>query len=672
MKSYKSTIKRLFAVLLIVFFVGVSTISNAQNWPAGVHDPSSIIKDGDTYYVYATGAGVHALSSKDLVTWKSDSRLSPFTSTNYPEWINTRVPEFAGHFWAPDIIYMNGYYHLYYSCSEWGTMTSTIGCVRTKTLNPDSPDYKWEDLGFLGIWSYQPGLALNAIDAAMLRGPDKKVWMIYGSFNEEGIVITEIDTLTGKPYTYAGNLPGKSIANSWTGPSSWSYAEGEGGAMIYRDGYYYLFYNKGGCCSGIVSSYYMVMGRSKNPRGPFVDKGGKPMRVVGSPSGGTIVMKHDDSRGQDDRYYGPGHFGMFSENGTDYVSFHYYDPSGYYPNEEANNQGAPTLGIAKLDWGADGWPSISLDFVEEGIYTLENVNSGKVVDAFYQRPEDGFPIYQYDDKDTLTQKWIFNSLGTGEFTIQNYQEPSIYIESSSSSLSLTNKFHNEINQKFRTFSTPNGKTIIYPSITDEVIVTLNNSTKNSRLLLNRANSSDGQFWYPRKFDETLSVSEAGVVFDFSANSNNEVIVESNGLWEVSILEDSWLSVSPMKGNKTQTLTITATENPETSLRGNRIYITSYGGQEERLKVFQNGKTNAINQTEDRQVEIYPNPAKDMLTLNSKENSQLEIINQLGQRVHTQSLVKGSNQIKIKNYKQGVYIFKIGTKQNAINKRVLIN
>ncbi len=672
MKNSKSIIKRLFAVLIIILLVGTSNKSSAQSWPAGVHDPSSIIKDGDTYYVYATGNGVLALSSKDLVTWKSDSRLSPFTASDYPAWINTRVPEFAGHFWAPDIIYMNGYYHLYYSCSEWGTMTSTIGCVRTKTLNPDSPDYKWEDLGFLGIWSYQPGLALNAIDAAMLRGPDKKVWMIYGSFNEEGIVITEIDTLTGKPYTYAGNLPGKSIANSWTGPNSWSYAEGEGGAMIYRDGYYYLFYNKGGCCSGIASSYYMVMGRSKNPRGPFVDKNGKPMRVVGSPSGGTIVMKHDDSRGQDDRYYGPGHFGMFSENGTDYVSFHYYDPSGYYPNEEANNQGEPTLGIAKLDWGADGWPSISLDFVEEGIYTLENVNSGKVVDAFYQRPEDGFPIYQYDDMDTLTQKWIFNSLGTGEFTIQNYQELSIYIEASTTSLSLSNNYNNELTQKFRTFTTPKGKTIIYPSRIDQVIEASNNSTKNTRLSINRANSTDGQFWYPMPFNETLSTSKEGVVLEAIANSNNEIIVESNGIWEVSILDDSWLTVSPMKGNKTQTLTITAPENPETSLRANRITITTHGGQKENLKVFQNSKTSAINQSEDHQFEIYPNPAISTITINAKENSQLEIINQLGQQVHRQPLSIGDNRIDVKNYQRGMYIFKINTKQISVIERVVFN
>lgn len=75
---------------------------------------------------------------------------------------------------------------------------------------------------------------------------------------------------------------------------------------------------------------------------------------------GTVVMKHDDVRGTDDRYYGPGHFGLYSEGGADYVTFHYYDPNGYYPNPAVNNRGGPTLGLARLVWGDDGWPSVSL------------------------------------------------------------------------------------------------------------------------------------------------------------------------------------------------------------------------------------------------------------------------------------------------------------------------
>lgn len=676
MKNNKKIIIKLFGFLLLTLLLGKSTISSAQKWPAGVHDPSSIVKDGDTYYMFATGDGIYGLSSKDLITWKGNSNLSPFTKTEYPSWIKTYVPKFGGTFWAPDIIYMNGYYHLYYSCSEWGTMTSTIGCVKTKTLDPADPEFGWTDVGFLGIWSYQSGLALNAIDPALMRGADGKIWMVYGSFNEQGIVVTEIDSLTGKPYTYAGNLPGKSIANSYTGPRSYNYGEGEGAAMIYRDGYYYLFYNKGGCCAGIASSYYMVMGRSTSPRGPFVDKNGKAMRIVGSPSGGTIVMKHNDARGQEDRYYGPGHFGMYSENGIDYVTFHYYDPTGYYPNADANYQGGPTLGMAKLEWGADGWPSISKEFINEGIYTFENVNSGKVIDAFFHRPENGFPLYQYAEDTLFSQKWMLNSLGTGEFTIQNYQEPSVYIQTngttSTSGLVLTSDYKGEITQKFRAFTAPTGKTIIYPSTMNEIMVVTNNSVNDARLSLNPANGASGQLWYPKKFNEQLSLSEEVVVLDYNAGSNSEVIVESNGLWEATVLDDSWLSVSPAKGDKIQAITITAIENPETLRRENRIYVTSYGGQRRIIKVFQIGNTSSVEQKEKKDLEIYPNPATNQVTIKMTEVAQLEIFNQVGQKIYHQSLNTGANYIDVKSYKQGIYIFKISNKNTILKKQIVIH
>ncbi len=678
-RTMKHNMKNLIIALLLLVGAAKTT---GQSWPGGIHDPSSIVKDGDTYWVFGTGDGIYSMYSKDLITWQSGP--TPFTKTQFPAWINDYVngaedaqgnPIFHGGFWAPDIIYMNNKYYLYYSCSEWGTMTSTIGCVTNKTLDPSSPDYKWEDVGFLGIWSYQPGLALNAIDPSIIRGHDGKVWMVYGSFNREGIVITELDSISGKPKTYTGNLPGRSIANSWTGPSSNAYGEGEGGAMIYRDGYYYLFYNKGGCCAGIASSYYIVMGRSTRPTGPFLDKDGVPMRRVGIPSGGTVVMKHDDSRGQDDRYYGPGHFEMYSENGVDYVSFHYYDPNGFYPNPDVNNQGGPTFGLAKLDWGEDGWPSISLDFLEEGAYTLENLHGQKVVDAQNHEPLNGKGLYQYT-ADSLydSQKWVFTSLGTGEYTVTNYANPEVYVQAggnnSAGTLTLSDTYTGSVNQKFRAVSSPLGYTYIYPS-TKEVVWSLSlPTTGDVRIALRRGSTQNIQRWIPYRFIETLDVSTTNYEIDYAAGTYKDILVSSNGLWGAEPFNDSWMSTQTT-GVRNDTIAVTVTENTSVTSRKNRIYVTSNGGEVVQITVTQKGKPTSVKDAKDAALlSLYPNPAHQQVVLNVAKAAQLTVFSQTGQQVATQPLVAGENSIDISHWQRGMYFVKVTVDQHTIVKKMV--
>ncbi len=666
---------KLFISFLVLFYI-VFNIQKAfgQKWPAGIHDPSTIVKCEDTYWIFGTGDGIYSIYSKDLINWQAGP--TPFTKTNFPDWINNYVGAFEGTFWAPDIIFMNNQYYLYYSCSEWGTMTSTIGCVTNKTLNPDDPDYKWNDVGFLGIWSYQPGLALNAIDPSLMRGPDGKIWMVYGSFNEKGIVITEIDSVSGKPKTYTGNLPGLSIANSWTGPQSYNYGEGEGASMIYRDGYYYLFYNKGGCCAGIASTYYMVMGRSKNPKGPFLDKTGKSLKINGQPSGGTVVLKHDNSRGLDDRYFGPGHFGMYSENGIDYVTFHYYDPNGYYPNPAVGNKGGPTLGLAKLVWGEDGWPSISFDFVDEGVYTIESLFSNKVADIESQSLVDGATLFQYADSLYNTQKWIFNSLGSGEYSIQNYSNPDMYVEASGnnneSTLVITSDYNGETNQRFRTVTSPNGKSLIYPSTKDAAWGLPAATNNDIRIILRSIFSNDYTRWKMNPFNETIWVSEKNLVIDHAEGINKGIFVESNGLWSTSVFNYSWLSVEA-KGEKNDTLFISFKENPNVSDRRNRIYVTSNGGQSELISIKQLGKPSSVyNSSVDTGIDFYPNPTTKNVFIESQYDGKLEIFNHAGQKVIELHFMPGKNKLDVSSLNNGLYVLHFHSNNTNLVKKLIKN
>jgi len=299
----------------------------------GIHDPSTLIKEGNRYYTFGTGDGIRILSSPDLRAWTSGRVF-----TTPPDWTTLAVPSFTGHFWAPDVAYFNGRYHIYYSISEWGTIDSAIGLVTTPSLaNPVWTDHgkvvqsdaSWEATADTDYTQY------NCIDASVLVDTDGRVWLIFGSYSD-GIVVVEINPLTGKRL----NNTTTRIANN--GPSFFTNTT-EGAYVYKRGGYYYLFINYGGCCSGTSSTYNIRVGRSTNVTGPYLDKNGVNLLNAG----GTLLL---DSTG---RHLGPGHAGVFQENGRFWFSHHYYD---------GVQNGAPLLGIRELVWGPDGWPVVRGDW----------------------------------------------------------------------------------------------------------------------------------------------------------------------------------------------------------------------------------------------------------------------------------------------------------------------
>jgi beta-xylosidase len=80
---------------------------------AFVHDPSTIIKCKDEFWVFTTGRGVPSWHSKDLANWEHGP--SVFTS-NAPPWVAAAVPANRGmNYWAPDVTYVKGRYLLYYA-----------------------------------------------------------------------------------------------------------------------------------------------------------------------------------------------------------------------------------------------------------------------------------------------------------------------------------------------------------------------------------------------------------------------------------------------------------------------------------------------------------------------------------------------------------------------------
>jgi arabinan endo-1,5-alpha-L-arabinosidase len=301
----------------------------------GAHDPSSLIKDGNQYWYYATGQGIVSRTSTDQVNWSA----GPSVFTTSPAWTTQHVSGFTGFFWAPDIVYFNGLYHLYYAASIFGTIDSGIGLATSPSL--DNP--VWTDQGKVVASqavghtdSYTDTTAYNAIDPSVLVDTTGNIWMSWGSYSS-GIVVTQLNPTTGMRLN-TSSLDATLVANNAPG-GGWG-SSIEASALIHHGSYYYLFVNYGGCCSGIDSTYNIRVGRGTSPTGPFVDENGVDMRN----SGGTLFYDDDGNR------TGPGQFAIYPQATQDLFSYHYYD---------GNHNGAPTYGLNNLYWTSDNWPSVA-------------------------------------------------------------------------------------------------------------------------------------------------------------------------------------------------------------------------------------------------------------------------------------------------------------------------
>ncbi|WP_372015225.1 arabinan endo-1,5-alpha-L-arabinosidase [Pseudoxanthomonas sp. 10H] len=297
------------------------------------HDPV-MIRQGDTWYLFVTGPGITVYSSRDLRTWKAE----PPVFADIPAWAYEVVPKFNGHVWAPDISYHDGTYHLFYSISTGGKNTSAIGVATNTTLDRADPAFRWVDHGIV-LRSVPHRDLWNAIDANLVEDADGTPWMAFGSF-WGGLKLVKLrpDRLgLAEPQEW------RTLARRERPPFA-DDASPEPGAIeapfVFRkDGWYYLFVSFDHCCRGAKSDYRVMVGRSRDLQGPYLDRDGKRM----DRGGGSEVLRGTA------RWPGPGHNSAYTFDGTDYLVFHAYD---------IEDGGKPKLKVLPMQWDRDGWPRV--------------------------------------------------------------------------------------------------------------------------------------------------------------------------------------------------------------------------------------------------------------------------------------------------------------------------
>ncbi len=125
---------RLIALqVLALCFLSFFAPAPAIETDAVARDPSTIVKRGDTYWVYGTGRGIPQWSSTDLRHWTRQGSVFE----TLPAWVKTAVPAITSNIvWAPDVHQVGERYFLYYSVSTFGSNVSTIGRRHNDTLDP--------------------------------------------------------------------------------------------------------------------------------------------------------------------------------------------------------------------------------------------------------------------------------------------------------------------------------------------------------------------------------------------------------------------------------------------------------------------------------------------------------------------------------------------------------
>ncbi|MGL1887425.1 MAG: family 43 glycosylhydrolase [Reichenbachiella sp.] len=354
--SQKGRPSWIYTFFLLVYFGLISSAVMAQ---APSHDPSTMIRNNDgRYWIFTTGEGPWCMSSSnaDFTDWRAET--TPFAPGTYPPWIDIYVDGFGGGFWAPDIIKIGSTYYLYYSAAGIGA-PAAIGLTTAPDLNGP-----WTDQGMVVAGN-------NAIDPALYMD-NGRLWMSWGNW-QSGIDICELSPSSGKRISGITNLVNDQV---------------EGPGLIKNGDYYYLFYQRGLCCSGLNSSYNMVVARSTSITGPYTDE----RSFLANRSGNE---------------HGPGHFGY----GEGRLTYHYY---------AVNDNGAAKLRVTTLGW-SNGWPVAggSGGWEEASpVYRLQNRETGLFLDGM-GRTGNGETCAQWADTSHPNSQWQFIDAGNGYTQLRN-------------------------------------------------------------------------------------------------------------------------------------------------------------------------------------------------------------------------------------------------------------
>ncbi len=313
-----------------------------QNGP----DPSiALVKKekGEThYYMYCSNG---PLNDRDRDNdGKLNIHLMPiFHSTDLVNWnyvgdVFQKRPKWAGEsrLIGPEIQFHDGKYFLYYTAVDEDAQGNSRSGGAIGAATSSSPTGPWTDSGKQvvevqnGRLAYDPFVITD--DSESGHG---QRYLFYGSY---------VGGL------FARKLSADGLSTDLASDVAIAVPDRYEATYIRKhDGFYYLFTSSANCCNVELTGYSVMVGRSVNLLGPYVDRTGASF--LDSRAGGTPVISANGNR-----WIGPGHNAIV----TDYAGqdwFAYAAVDRFKPSFAGEKLTARVAMLDPLDW-VDGWPTV--------------------------------------------------------------------------------------------------------------------------------------------------------------------------------------------------------------------------------------------------------------------------------------------------------------------------
>jgi beta-xylosidase len=278
-------------------------------------DPCMMYDNG-YYYLFATGRAedgrfIPIHRTRDFVNWefiRGAVKRGCETDWNFK------------HFWAPEVIRLNGKWHLYYTASPKESPRNSGNRVGLAVA--DSIAGPYQDFGVI--------VTHASIDGHVFMDTDSTLYIFYTieHLNEDGLTAGQIyqDRMLS-PTEVAGDPVPIISLHPWQ----------EGPFLQHRFNKYFLTYS---CGAWTDQTYHLRYAIGASPRGPFIEQ---PDTILAS----NEMVK------------GPGHHFMYRDrNGKDWIIYHGWDTAykARYPridriyfDENSITSDGPTYTEQRLD-----------------------------------------------------------------------------------------------------------------------------------------------------------------------------------------------------------------------------------------------------------------------------------------------------------------------------------
>lgn len=293
------------------------TSGNAYRNPVftqfSIPDPDVIRADDGYFYCMGTEhnqaacRNVPIMKSADLINWTKAGTL--FTDATHPH----ITDQSNAGIWAPSINRIGDKYVCYYS-QPGNNYKHAIGVATS-----DKPEGPYTDHGLL-ISSQEQGIDIS-IDAYLYQ-EDGRNYLFWGSFRAISVLELTADGLAIKDKATQKRVE---VAGG----------QYEASVVLKRDGWYYLLCSTGNYAKG--GTYHVVVGRSRNLLGPYVDRDGRNMMSV----------RHELVLEGNKHFTSPGHCSRIitDDAGEDWILYHTYVTEYDYR----------VMALDRIIW-VDGWP----------------------------------------------------------------------------------------------------------------------------------------------------------------------------------------------------------------------------------------------------------------------------------------------------------------------------